>query len=134
MKMLKEFKELISRGNVMDMAIGVVLAGAFGAIVTAVVNNILMPLIGWALAGLDFSQFKIVLKAAEGEAAEVAIGYGLVIQAAISFLVIALFVFMVVKAINRMRRKKEEPAEEEKPAEPDERALLADILEELRKK
>lgn len=130
--MLKEFKEFINRGNVIDMAVGVVMAGAFAAIVNALVNNVINPIIGYLMAGLDFSSLKIVLSPATESAEEIAIGYGVLISTIISFLFIALTVFMVVKGINKMRRPKVEE-EAEKPAEPTETELLADILAELRK-
>ncbi len=128
--MLKEFKEFISRGNVIDMAVGVVMAGAFGAIINSLVNNVLMPLLGYLLAGIDFANLKIVLTPATATAEEVAISYGLLINAVISFIFIALAVFLIVKAVNRMRK----PKEEEAPAGPSDNELLAEILQELKKK
>ena len=128
--MLKEFKEFISRGNVVDMAVGVVMAGAFGAIINSLVNNVLMPLLGYLLAGIDFANLKIVLTPATATAEEVAISYGLLINAVISFIFIALAVFLIVKAVNRMRK----PKEEEAPAGPSDNELLAEILQELKKK
>lgn len=129
--MIKEFKEFISRGNVIDMAVGVVIAGAFGAVINSLVQNIIMPIIGYVLAGIDFSNLKIVLTPEVGETPEVAIGYGILIQTIISFLFIALAVFLLVKAVNKLRK----PAVvEEAPAGPSEAELLTDILAELRKK
>lgn len=128
--MLKEFKEFISRGNVVDMAVGVVMAGAFGAIINSLVNNVLMPLLGYLLAGIDFANLKIVLTPATDVAEEVAISYGLLINAVISFIFIALAVFLIVKAVNKMRK----PAAEEAPAGPSDNELLAEILQELKKK
>lgn len=130
--MLKEFKEFISRGNVVDMAVGVIIAGAFGAIITALVTNVLMPILGYLLAGVDFTNLKIVLTAATETAEEVAITYGVLIQSIISFIFIALAVFLVVKAVNKM--KKPAPVVEAPPAGPSEAELLTDILAELRKK
>lgn len=127
---LKEFKEFISKGNVMDMAVGVVLAGAFAAIVNALVEFVLMPIVGLLLSGINLSDMKIVLANA-GTEAEVALAYGHVIQAIISFLFIALAVFLVVKGVNKLRK----PAVvEEEPAGPTETELLTEILDELRKK
>lgn len=113
---ISEFKEFISRGNVMDMAIGVIMGTAFTAIVNSLVNQIVMPFIGWLIGGLDFAQYKIVLSPAVGDVAETAIAYGAFIQAIVNFLLIALVVFMIVKLINRFHRKKEEaPAPEPGP-------------------
>lgn len=127
--MLKEFKEFIANGSVMDAAIGFVLGLAFKAIVDSVVNDILMPVVGFITAGIDFTNLKIVLKqAVEGVSEEVAITYGQLIQAVISFLIIAFFLFLVMKGLNKMRRKKEEQEEavEEVPEET-EIGLLKDI-------
>ena len=126
MKIVKEFKEFIMRGNVMDLAVGVIIGGAFGAIVTAFIDNMIMPFIGLLTGGMDFSQQFIVLKAPEGmsasdiksieQAKEVGAnvwGYGALITAVINFLIIALVIFLIVKAVNKASnlRKKEEEAE-----------------------
>ncbi len=126
MKIVKEFKEFIMRGNVMDLAVGVIIGGAFGAIVTAFIDNMIMPFIGLLTGGMDFSQQFIVLKAPEGmsasdiksieQAKEVGAnvwGYGAFITAVINFLIIALVIFLIVKAVNKASnlRKKEEEAE-----------------------
>ena len=126
MKIVKEFKEFIMRGNVMDLAVGVIIGGAFGAIVTAFIDNMIMPFIGLVTGGMDFSQQFIVLKAPEGmsasdiksieQAKEVGAnvwGYGAFITAVINFLIIALVIFLIVKAVNKASnlRKKEEEAE-----------------------
>ncbi len=106
--MIKEFRTFIMRGNVLDLAIGVIIGAAFGAIVTSLVNNIIMPPIGVILGGVDFSQIKIVLqqagfkKLADGTPSpEVAIGIGVFINAIITFLIIALVVFLIVRAVNK---------------------------------
>lgn len=126
--MLKEFKEFIAKGSVMDAAIGFVLGLSFKAIVDSAVNDILMPIVGYLTAGIDFANLKIVLKEASEAAEEVAITYGQLIQSVISFLIVAFFLFLVVKGVNNMRRKKEaEEAEEEAPAEESEIDLLKDI-------
>ena len=126
--MLKEFKEFIAKGSVMDAAIGFVLGLSFKAIVDSAVNDILMPIVGYLTAGIDFANLKIVLKEASEAAEEVAITYGQLIQSIISFLIVAFFLFLVVKGVNKMRRKKEaEEAEEEAPAEESEIDLLKDI-------
>lgn len=127
--MMKEFKEFIAQGNVMDAAIGFVLGLAFKAIVDSVVNDILMPIVGFLTAGVDFTNLKIVLKEAVADVSEeVAITYGQLIQSIISFLIVALFLFLVVRTLNKLRRKKEEVEEavEEEPSE-SELDLLKDI-------
>src|SRR5436190_24205385 len=96
-----EFKEFLARGNVIDLAVGVIIGGAFGKIVTSLVDQIIMPPIGLATGGIDFSQMKIVLKAADAatKQAEVAIQYGAFINTLIQFVIVALVIFMIVKAI-----------------------------------
>lgn len=122
---LKEFKEFISKGNVFDMAIGVIIGGAFGKIVTSLVDNILMPLIGLLIGGLDFSKLTIKVKDAE-------IGYGLFIQNVVDFLIVALCIFFVVKLMSKFKKKKEE--EPVAPAEPSEEVLLLrEIRDSLKK-
>lgn len=126
-KFAGEFKEFIMRGNVMDMAVGVIIGGAFQAIVTSLIDNIIMPLIGLITGGMDFKEQFVILKLPEGvEAADVTsfdkakelgvnvFGYGAFITAVINFLIMALVIFMLVKAINKIAnaRKKEEPEEE----------------------
>ena len=127
-----EFKTFIARGNVMDMAVGVVVGGAFTAIVNSLVGDIINPLIGKLFGGVDLSAAKVILTAADEAAGveEVAIRYGALIQAIINFLIVALCIFIVVRGINRLKdkaKKEEEAAEEEKeeePAEPSEEVLL----------
>ncbi|MCG6963397.1 MAG: large conductance mechanosensitive channel protein MscL [Acidobacteria bacterium] len=122
--MLKEFKEFAMRGNVVDMAVGIIIGGAFGTIVKSLVADVIMPPIGLLLGGIDFSEFFAVLKQgttpgpyatlADARAAgAVSINYGVFINSVISFLIVALAVFLLVRAINNMRRKEEAP-----PAEP----------------
>ncbi|AIF46848.1 large-conductance mechanosensitive channel protein MscL [Dyella japonica] len=112
MSMIKEFKEFAMRGNVIDLAVGVVIGGAFGKIVTSLVDQIIMPPIGMLTGGIDFSQMKWVLKPADNtdpahKIAEVAIGYGTFINTLIQFLIIAFAIFLVVKAINKLSKKQE---------------------------
>jgi large conductance mechanosensitive channel len=112
MSMLKEFKEFAMRGNVIDLAVGVVIGGAFGKIVTSLVDQIIMPPIGALTGGIDFSDMKWVLKPADNsnpahKVAEVAIGYGAFINTLIQFTIIAFAIFLVVKAINRLTRRQE---------------------------
>ncbi len=137
-KFIAEFKEFAMKGNVVDMAIGVVIGAAFGKITTSLVNDVIMPLISRITGGVDFSAWKWVLKAAEVDetgaetAAEIAVNYGSFIAVVLDFLIIALVLFMVVKAINKLRSigKKEEPAVEE-PA-PTAEELLTEIRDLLK--
>lgn len=143
--MWKEFKTFIFRGNVMDLAIGVVLATSFGAIVTSLVKDIIMPCVGMLTSGVDFAALKVVLKPAVLDAAgkiakpEVAIGYGVFINAIISFLIVALVIFLVVKVINKSRAaldaKLKKAKDEEAAAVPEipaDVALLAEIRDLLK--
>lgn len=132
MSMIEEFKKFALKGNVIDLAVGVVIGGAFGKITTALVNQVLMPPLGLLIGNVNFSNLKIVLKEAVGEQAEVAIGYGAFIQEVINFLIIAWAIFIVVKAVNRMHRKKEEaPAAPAAP--PEDILLLREIRDSLKK-
>ena len=134
MGMVSEFKEFVSRGNVVDLAVGVVIGAAFGKIVTALVNGIVMPLVGVALGGVSVSEWKYVITpasvdAAGAEVAEVAVQYGMLIQTAIDFVLIALVIFLFLKAYNRMQKKAEEA-----PAAPAEEVLLLrEIRESLKR-
>ncbi len=139
MGMMKEFKEFAVKGNVIDLAVGVVIGGAFGKIVTSLVNDIVMPPIGVIIGGLNFNEFKWVIKAAVTDAAgaetapEVAIMYGNFLQIILEFIIIAFCIFMVVKGINKL--KKEKPAEEPAPAAPsNEEVLLGEIRDLLKNK
>ena len=133
-KLLKEFKDFAIKGNVMDMAIGVVLGAAFGKIVSSFVSDIIMPLIGLLVGGVDFTNWKWVLSPANEALgkAEVALTYGNFIQVIFDFLLIALSIFLVVKAINKAKKPKEEPAPEP-PATPEDIQLLREIRDSLKK-
>ena len=114
--MIKDFKEFISRGNVLDLAVGVIIGGAFNKIVTSLVDNILMPIIGLILGGIDFSSLSFKIK-------DATISYGLFIQNIVDFLIVAFTIFIVIKAVNKLMRKKEKK-EEAAPAGPSEEVLL----------
>lgn len=133
MKVVQEFKQFAMRGNVMDMAIGIIIGAAFGKIVSSIVSDVIMPPIGLLLGGVDFSNLALTIKAGGEDAAPVLLKYGVFINTVIDFIIIAFAIFMVVKAINTMRKK-----EEEKPSAPPapskSEILLAEIRDELRKK
>ena len=127
MSMMSEFKSFAMRGNVVDMAVGIVIGGAFGKIVSSFVNDVLMPPIGMMMGGVDFSELAVVLKEASGEAAAVTLNYGIFIQTVLDFLIIAFAIFMVIKAMNNMKKK-----EEEAPAEPPKPSAEVELLTEIR--
>ena len=126
--MIKEFKEFIARGNVIDLAVGVIIGGAFGKIVTSIVNDLLMPLIGVVSGGIDFTGLSFKINEAE-------IKYGNFLQNVIDFLIIAFCIFILVKIVNKITRKKQEPVTEEKPTpKPDDIILLEEIRDLLKEK
>lgn len=133
MGMMKEFKQFAMRGNVMDMAIGIIIGAAFGKIVSSIVSDVIMPPIGMLLGGVDFSSLAITLKEGAEGVEPVLLKYGVFLNTIIDFVIIAFAIFMVVKGMNSMKKK-----EEEKPAAPPapskEEVLLAEIRDELRKK
>jgi len=132
MSMMTEFRDFAMRGNVVDMAVGIVIGGAFGKIVSSFVNDVLMPPIGMALGGVDFSDLAITLKEAAGEVAAVTLNYGSFIQTVIDFIIIAFAIFMVIKAMNSMKKKEEAaPAAPPKPSA--EETLLTEIRDLLKK-
>lgn len=124
MGILKEFQDFAVKGNVLDMAVGIIIGGAFGTIVKSLVDDVIMPPIGLLLGGVDFSNFALTLKAAEGDTAAVAIKYGAFINNVISFLVVAWAVFMLVKAMNNFKKKQEAAPP---PAPPAQEVLLREI-------
>ncbi len=135
MSMMSEFKDFAMRGNVVDMAVGIVIGGAFGKIVSSFVADVLMPPIGLLMGGVNFSDLAIMLKDAVGETAPVMIKYGSFIQTVVDFIIIAFAIFLVVKAMNSM--KKEEPAPEPEPepepAPSNEEMLLGEIRDLLKR-
>lgn len=129
--MLKEFKTFIMRGNVMDMAVGIIIGGAFGKIITSLVNDIIMPVISILTGSVDFKHLKYVIKPAQGEIPELAVYYGQFIQNLVDFVIIAFSIFIMIKMINKLKAK---PKEEAAPAKPSEEvALLSEIRDELKK-
>lgn len=125
--MIKEFKKFISRGNVVDLAVGVIIGGAFGKIVSSLVNDILMPLIGLILGGLDFSNLVIKIN-------DTTIAYGSFIQNVVDFLIISFTIFIMIKVMNKFKDKKEEQKKEEKPKKSNEEKLLEEIRNILKNK
>ena len=135
--MLKEFKEFIMRGNVLDLAVAVIIAGAFGLITVSLVNDIIMPIIGYIFGGLDFSNYFIPLSdnvtattLEEARKQGAVIAWGKFLTLVLNFIIVAFIVFLIVKAVNRaMELRKQQEQEEEKPAEPPKQEVL---LEEIR--
>ena len=124
---IAEFREFISRGNVVDMAVGVIIGGAFTSIVNSLVNDVIMPVIGLLFGGIDFTSLRLVLTPASGDIPETAIYYGNFIQCVVNFFLIALVIFAVIKLINSLHFKKKKEAMEAPapaPAEPSEDILL----------
>jgi large conductance mechanosensitive channel len=133
MGMMQEFKTFAMRGNVIDMAVGIIIGGAFGKIVASFVNDVIMPPIGMIVGGADFSDLAVILKEAVGDTPAVMLKYGAFIQTAVDFLIIAFAIFIAVRAVNSMKKK-----EEEKPAAPPapskEEVLLTEIRDLLRER
>jgi len=131
MSMMKEFRDFAMRGNVVDMAVGIVIGAAFGKIVSSFVNDVLMPPLGVALGGVKFNALATTLKEASGDVAAVTLNYGMFVQTVVDFLIIAFAIFMMVKAMNSLKKKPEE-----KPAAPPapsaEEKLLAEIRDLLK--
>lgn len=134
MSMVKEFKEFAAKGNVVDMAVGIIIGAAFGKIVTSLVNDVVMPVIGVMTGGADFSDRVIVLKEAVGETAAVTLNYGNLVQVSLNFLIVAFAIFMLVKGINKLKRKEEakEAAPATPPAPSKEEVLLTEIRDLLK--
>jgi large conductance mechanosensitive channel len=127
MGMMSEFKSFAMRGNVVDMAVGIVIGGAFGKIVSSFVADVLMPPIGMLMGGVDFKDLSVVIQEAAGDVAAVTINYGAFIQTVVDFIIIAFAIFMVIKAMNKMKIK-----EEEAPAAPPKPSAEVELLTEIR--
>jgi large conductance mechanosensitive channel len=132
--MIKEFKEFVSKGNVVDLAVGVIIGAAFGKIVSSLVDDIIMPPIGMLIGGIDFSDMAITLKQESGDTPAVLLKYGSFFNVVISFLIVAFCIFVIVKAINQMNRKQEAAAPAPPPAPSQDIVLLTEIRDALRSK
>jgi large conductance mechanosensitive channel len=133
MSMVSEFKAFAMRGNVVDMAVGIIIGGAFGKIVSSFVADVIMPPIGLLIGGVDFSNLMIILKEAVGETVAVSINYGKFLQSVIDFLIIAFAIFMVIKGMNTLK-KKEVAAPAAPPPPSEEVTLLTEIRDLLQQK
>lgn len=131
--MFKEFKEFAVKGNVIDLAVGVVIGGAFGKIVTSLVNDIIMPLVGALTGGVNFTYLKIVIKGAHGDVPAVTFNYGNFIQNCIDFLIVSFSIFLFVKLINQLKREKKAEAVIKEPVKPSEDILLLQEIRDLLK-
>ncbi|OGU35238.1 MAG: large-conductance mechanosensitive channel [Ignavibacteria bacterium GWB2_35_6b] len=133
MNILKEFKTFAMKGNVIDMAVGIIIGAAFGKIVSSFVNNVLMPPLGILIGGVDFTNLAIVLKEAVGETPAVTLSYGVFIQTVVDFIIIAFAIFLTIKAMNALK-KKEEEAPAAPPAPSNQEILLTEIRDILKSK
>lgn len=133
MKIIKEFQQFAMRGNVVDMAVGIIIGAAFGKIITSLVEDILMPPIGAVMGGMDFSNLKLIIKEAVGTTPAVAIKYGVFINVVINFIIVAFAMFMLIRAMNSLK-KKEEVAPSAPPKPSNEEVLLAEIRDLLKRK
>lgn len=133
MKVLKEFQQFAMRGNVIDMAVGIIIGAAFGKIITSLVEDIIMPPIGFLLGGMDFSNLKLIIKEAAGTAPAVAIKYGAFINVVINFAIVAFAMFILIRAMNTLK-KKEEVAPSAPPKPSSQELLLMEIRDILKRK
>ncbi|MBV2134877.1 large-conductance mechanosensitive channel protein MscL [Pseudomonas sp. MAP12] len=131
MSLLQEFKAFAVKGNMIDMAVGIIIGAAFGKIVSSLVGDVIMPPLGMIIGGVDFSDLAVTLKAAEGEAPAVLLAYGKFIQTIIDFVIIAFAIFIGIKAINKLKRE-EEAAPAAPPAPTKDQELLSEIRDLLK--
>ena len=131
MSIISEFKTFAVKGNVVDMAVGIIIGAAFGKIVSSFVGDVVMPPLGVLIGGVDFSDLAVVLKAAEGDVAAVTLGYGKFIQTVLDFLIVAFAIFMGIKVLNKLKRE-EEAAPTAPPGPTAEQALLSEIRDLLK--
>lgn len=132
MSFMTEFKSFAMKGNVVDMAVGIIIGAAFGKIVASLVKDVIMPPIGVLVGGVDFSQLAYIIQEAQGEVAAVAINYGLFIQSIVDFLIVAFAIFMAVKVMNKLKKKEE--AAPAAPAKPSNQEVLLTEIRDLLKK
>jgi large conductance mechanosensitive channel len=134
MKIVNEFKEFAIKGNMTDMAVGIIIGGAFGKIVTSLVNDVIMPPIGIMTGGVDFADKVLILKKASETAEAVTLNYGLFMNNVLNFLIVAFAIFIVIKQVNKLRRKEDEAPEEKKVVPiPQDIKLLTEIRDSLKK-
>ncbi|MCX6995697.1 MAG: large-conductance mechanosensitive channel protein MscL [Kiritimatiellaeota bacterium] len=133
MKLLKEFKEFAIRGNLADMAIGIIIGAAFGKIITSLVNDVIMPPLGLLLGGMDFSKLAVTLKPAIGEAKAVTLNYGAFLNTVLDFLIVAACMFMVIKGMNHLRKAPPTAAPAAPPPPTKTETLLTEIRDLLKK-
>lgn len=131
MSMLKEFREFAMRGNVVDLAVGVIIGAAFGKIVSSLVADIIMPPLGLLIGGIDFKQFALILRDAQGDVPAVVMHYGVFIQNIFDFIIVAFAIFLAIKVINKLKRKHEEQPKAP-PAPSKEEVLLSEIRDLLK--
>ena len=134
MSIIKEFREFAVKGNMVDMAVGIIIGAAFGQIITSLVNDVIMPPLGLLIGGVDFADLAITLKAAEDGAEAVLLRYGAFINTTINFLIIAMAIFLAIKVMNRLKRQEEAAPEPEAPAEPPREQVLLEEIRDLLKK
>jgi len=133
MSLVKEFKEFAMRGNVVDMAVGIIIGAAFGKIVASLVKDVIMPPIGAMIGGVDFSDLSVVLVEAAGDAAAVTLNYGMFLQTIFDFLIVAAAIFIAIKAMNKMKKKEIEAPPPPPPGPSNEEKLLMEIRDLLKK-
>ncbi|APC13883.1 MULTISPECIES: large-conductance mechanosensitive channel protein MscL [Providencia] len=136
MSFLKDFREFAMKGNVVDMAVGIIIGAAFGKIVSSLVADVIMPPLGLIIGGVDFKSFSIVLKEAQGDLPAVVLNYGMFLQTVFDFIIVAFAIFMAIKAMNKVRRAKEAAPAEPAPPSTEEVLLseIRDLLKEQNKK
>jgi len=133
MSIVKEFREFAVKGNVVDMAVGIVIGAAFGKIVSSLVSDVVTPPLGYVIGGVDFTQLAVTLPAVRGGVEPVAVRYGMFLQATFDFLIVALAIFVLVKMINRLRRREEAKAAPAVPVAPPRQEVLLEEIRDLLK-
>lgn len=131
--MLKDFKLFMMKGNVLDLAVAVIIGGAFGKIVASLVNDVIMPIVGILMGKVDFNSLKILIEPATGDAPEVAVYYGMFIQNIVDFLIVAFFIFIMIRIIEKSKRKQDTPIEDVVEITPEDTELLREIRDLLKK-